>query len=329
MNVPRPAPQSGPGTGRRIVIAGATGTVGRLTAARLAATGAHELTLLTRDPEKAAAQGLPGRLVGAEFASPSTLRDGMRGADTLLLITNDPLHPEHDINLLAAAAAAGMEHVVKLSAQAVSDPDADDLITRWQRENEQRLKDSGPAWTLLRPRSFMTHALAWRDGIVERGVVRSVHGDSLNACVDPSDIADAAVRALTVDGPHMRTYALTGPRAISDRDKTAVLADILNQPLAFEEISLDQARQQWRGRLPECMVDALTASAERQRSGAKAAVADGVREATGHAPRPFRTWAAEEASAFTRPGVQSPAPLTDWTVPPCLLPLLCSKAGPS
>ncbi|MFF8392660.1 NAD(P)H-binding protein [Streptomyces sp. NPDC016172] len=291
-------PQDRTEPARRIVIAGATGTVGRLTAVRLASAGTDDLALLTRDPTRAAAEGLPGQLIGVEFASPSALRRALRGADALLLITNDPLRPEHDINLLDAAAAVGTPHVVKLSAQAVTDPDADDLITRWQRENEQRLKASGLPWTLLRPRSFMTHALAWKDSIARHGVVRSVYGDSLNACVDPADIADAAVQALTGTGHQQRTYALTGPRAISARDKTAILADVLRRPLVFEEISLAQARQEWRARLPECLVEALVLSAERQNSGAKAAVASGVQEATGQAPRPFRAWAAEQASAF-------------------------------
>ncbi|MFF5935585.1 NAD(P)H-binding protein [Streptomyces sp. NPDC012508] len=283
---------------RRIVVTGATGTVGRLTAARLAAAGAHDVTLLTRDPAKAAASGLPGRLVGVDFASPATLRPALRGADALLLITNDPLSPEHDVNILDAAAASGTPHVVKLSAQAVTDPGADDVITRWQRENEERLRASGLPWTLLRPRSFMTHALAWRDGIVRHGIVRGVHGDSLNSCVDPADIADAAVQALTGPGHIGRTYALTGPRAISAREKTATLSQVLDRPLVFEEISLDQARREWRRRLPEVIVDALTLSAERQNRGAKSAVADGVRAATGHAPRSFRTWATDQAPAF-------------------------------
>ncbi|MBP8533258.1 hypothetical protein [Streptomyces sp. MK37H] len=145
----------------------------------------------------------------------------------------------------------------------------------------------------------MTHGLAWRDSTAKHGIVRGVHRDSLNACVDPADIADAAVQALTGTGHNQRTYALTGPRAISARDRTSILADVLYRPLVFEEISLDQARQERRHRLPECLVDALALSAERQNSGAKAAVTSGVQEATGHAPRPLRTWAADQASSFT------------------------------
>lgn len=299
MNSSRPSPPADAEPRRRIVIAGATGTVGRLTAARLAASGRHDLVLLTRDPERAAAEGLPGRIVGADFASPATLRPALRGADALLLITNDPLSPEHDAHLLEAAVSAGAPHVVKLSAQAVTDPDADDVITRWQRTNEALLTGCDLPWTLLRPRSFMTHALAWRDGIARHGVVRAVYGDSLNACVDPADIADAAARALTGTGHAGRVYALTGPRALSAREKTAVLASVLDRPLVFEELSLDQARQEWRARFPESLVEALTLGAERQRSGAKAAVASGVREATGRAPRSFHAWATEHAPAFT------------------------------
>ncbi|HEY9332488.1 MAG TPA: NAD(P)H-binding protein [Streptomyces sp.] len=299
MNSPSPTGEIPVRPARRIVIAGATGTVGRLTAARLAAAGTHELILLTRDPRKAAAQGLPGQLVAADFADPSTLRRPLRGADALLLITNDPLRPEHDINLLDAAAAGGTPHVVKLSAQAVTDPAADDLITRWQRKNEQLLLAGSLPWTLLRPRSFMTHALAWKDSVARYGIVREVYGDSLNACVDPADIAESAARAL-IDGGHRRAYALTGPQALSARDRTAVLESVLRRPLEFQEITLSQARQAWRERMPECLVDALTLSAERQNSGAKAALAHGVQEATGHAPRPFRTWAAEQAPEFAR-----------------------------
>ncbi|MFB4426948.1 NAD(P)H-binding protein [Streptomyces sp. QL37] len=297
MNSPSPSGQIPTRPARRIVIAGATGTVGRLTAARLAAAGPYELVHLTRDPRKAAAHGLPGQFVAADFADPSTLRRPLRGADALLLITNDPFRPEHDVNLLDAAAAGGTPHVVKLSAQAVTDPDADDLITRWQRKNEQLLLASGLPWTLLRPRSFMTHALAWKDSVARYGIVREVYGDSLNACVDPADIADSAAQALAGSG-HQRTYALTGPQALSARDRTAVLASVLRRPLEFQEITMSQARRAWRERLPEPLVDALTLSAERQNSGAKAALAHGVQEATGRAPRSFRAWAAEHAPAF-------------------------------
>ncbi len=199
-----------PCAARTVVVCGATGTVGRRVAHGLAGrTG--ELRVLTRDPRRAAAEGIPGRAVGVDFADRGTLGPALQGADALLVVTADPLRPDHDENILAAARERGVRHVVKLSALAVTDPAADDLVTRWQRRNEDLLRSCGLSWTLLRPRAFMTHALGWAASVRSERVVRALHGDSKNACIDPADIAAVAVRTLTEPGHEGRTYALTGP----------------------------------------------------------------------------------------------------------------------
>ncbi|MGW0604799.1 NAD(P)H-binding protein [Streptomyces sp. NPDC002644] len=135
--------------------------------------------------------------VEADLDGPGSLTRALTGADALLVVTFDPLRDAHDAHLLAAARRSGVRHVVKLSALAVTDPRAQDAITRWQRGCEERVRASGTSWTLLRPRAFMSNCLGWTGTVRDSGLVRTLHGGSLNSCVDPWDVAAAAARALT------------------------------------------------------------------------------------------------------------------------------------
>ncbi|MFB9517006.1 NAD(P)H-binding protein [Streptomyces purpureus] len=291
---------AGPGLGGgarlRIVVAGASGTVGSRVV-RMLVPG-HAVRALTRDPARAARAGLGGQIVGADHHDGPGLVRACRGADAMLLITGDPMRPDLDECFLAAARRAGVRRVVKLSALAVSDPGARDLMTCRQRETEDLVRSSGMEWTLLRPRAFMSNALSWAASVRESGVVRALHGDSRNACVDPEEVAAAAVRVLTTPGHASRAYGLTGPEAVSAREQTEQLGRALGRPLDFVELTRREAVESWRARYPEPMVSALLESAERQLEGAKLAVTSGVTDLTGRAPGPFWAWAARHTHHF-------------------------------
>lgn len=280
----------------QIALTGATGTVGGQVARLLAPR--HRIRCLTRTPERAARARVPGLLVEADLGDRASLAPALAGADAVLSVTFDPLRPAHDENLLAAARQAGVRHVVKLSALAVTDPRAQDLITQWQRTCEDRVRASGMSWTLLRPRAFMSNCLSWADTVRRDGVVRTLHGGSPNSCVDPEDVARAAARALTRPECAGRAYALTGPRPESARQQVAQLATLLDRPLRHEELAEADALDAWSARFPEPLAQALLESARRQAQGAKRDVGAGVREATGREPGTFRAWAARHAPAF-------------------------------
>ncbi|MEW2530239.1 NAD(P)H-binding protein [Streptomyces sp. NPDC047071] len=280
----------------RVVVAGASGTVGRLVVGELEA--GHYVRALTRDPRAAVRAGVGGVKVRADFGDRASLERALAGMDALLLITSDPLRPDHDERVLEAAVRAGVGHVVKVSALAVTDTGAGDVITCWQRMCEQRVRECGLAWTVLRPRAFMSKALAWAPSVRERGVVRAVYGSSVNACVDPADVAAVAARVLTTPGHGGRCYELTGPGPVCAREQTRVLGRVLGRALRFEEMGVDEAWRLWRSRYPEPYARALVESAERQRAGAKAGVSPGVRQVMGRAPAGFADWARRHARFF-------------------------------
>ncbi|MFC8001278.1 NAD(P)H-binding protein [Streptomyces rochei] len=278
-----------------ILVTGATGTVGREVVRRLPADA--EVRVLTRDPARVTGAGRI-TVVRGDYGDASSLRAALHGVSSAFLVTT-VVGGDQDARFVRAAADAGVEHVVKLSAAAVEDSAADDLITRWQRESEQLLRSSGLAWTLLRPRSFMSNSLAWAADIRTEGVVRDLYGESPNACVDPGDIAEVAVRALTRPGHAGRAYLLTGPEAVTAVERTAQLSSLLGRPLRFEELGPDQARSRWSRRHPPAVVEALLQSALRQRRGAKAQVDETFAGVVGRSARTFGQWAADHVASFS------------------------------
>lgn len=280
-----------------ILVSGATGTVGGLVARRLSGV---PVRLLTRDPRRAAALAGPQvEVVGGDFADPPSLDRALSGVRSALLVTANPLTHAHDENFLTAARAAGVHHVVKLTTLSVADADATDLVTEWQRENEQLLRASGLGWTLLRPRAFMSNTLGWARSVQRQGVVRALCGDAEVAAVDPRDIAEVAVRALTEPEEHAgRVHPLTGPEAVSPVQQTGILAELLQRPLVFVELTVDQALGGLLERYPAEVAHALVESAVRGREGTKALVDPAVAEVLGRPAHGYRDWAGDHLAAF-------------------------------
>ncbi|MEU1307544.1 NAD(P)H-binding protein [Streptomyces cinnamoneus] len=282
----------------RILVTGASGTVGGATA-RLLAAGGHPVRLLGRDAARLPDPGPDGEVVTGDFADPAALRAAMEGVEAVLVVTPDPRLPGHDANVVRAAQEAGVRRLVKLSALAVADPGAQDFITRWQREAEERIRACGLAWTMLRPRAFMSNTLAWAGDIRASGTVRAWPADARAACVDPYDIACVAVRVLTEPGHTGRAYALTGPAAVTAREQTEVLARVLGRPLAFEELDADRVRRAAEARYGAEVARALQESAERRVQGGTSRVEPDAARLLGRPARTYEQWARENAGLFT------------------------------
>lgn len=277
-----------------ILVTGATGTIGREVVRRIPADLA--VRILARNPGRVAGAGAGAEIVPGDFSDPASLAGALQGVRTVFLVTNPG--GDDDAGFIRSARSAGVRHVVKLSAAAVADDRAEDLITRWQRRNEDLLRGSGMEWTLLRPRAFMSNTLSWAGSIRSGHVVRALYGASANACVDPRDVAEVAVRALTEDGHAGRIHTLTGPTAITAVEQTAQLAELLCRPLRFEELGPEQARAALGARYPADIVEALLDSAERGREGSKAEVDGTVAALLGRPAGTFRGWASDHLSAF-------------------------------
>jgi uncharacterized protein YbjT (DUF2867 family) len=136
----------------RILVAGATGFVGRRLSAALVAAG-HDVLAMTRRPAQA---GLPGKPVRADVDRPETLLPALRGCDTAYYLVHSLDRADFVRRDAAAArefgtaaARAGLRRIVYLGG--LGDP-ADDLSDhlRSRQEVETLLGAAGVPVTTLR-----------------------------------------------------------------------------------------------------------------------------------------------------------------------------------
>ncbi|MFF9644896.1 Rossmann-fold NAD(P)-binding domain-containing protein [Kitasatospora aureofaciens] len=169
------------------------------------------------------------------------------------------------------------------------------------RENlavEELLRDSGMAWTVLRPTQFASNALWWAAAIREGRPVRVPYADTALPTIHPADIAAVARVALTEPGHRGRTYALTGPERVTPRQQVASIATALGREVPIEEIGREEAH----GPLSAVM-GAESAAAVLDLMGGDLneellRVRDTVATVTGTPARPFEQWVVENAAAF-------------------------------
>lgn len=277
----------------KLLITGATGTVGGALIQHLAGTR-HHLRALVRNPAKAQ---LPDgvEIVQGDLTNPGDLRRALDGVDRAFLNMADD-NGEH---FAAVAGQLGLGHVVLLSSFTVTVPlplGEDNVVTARHRAGEQALHAAGVPATLLRPAGFYTSLLAWTSALAD-SVVRAPYLDVALPVVDPDDVAASAAAVLLADAPPAAAFSITGPKALTVRDQTRILGDLLGRELRTEQITEQQAKDT---ALPAGTPDHVAASILATASPAAAAlpVSGDVQQLTGRGPRTFQRWTTEHATAF-------------------------------
>lgn len=279
-----------------IVVTGATGNVGRPLVQALAQTGA-ELTAVSRGTTPI---DLPAgtRHVRADLAAPETLRAALDGAKSLFL--HDGGAGGHGLDpraILAEAEAAGVRQIVLLSSQGVATRPESPSHGGVMRAIEEAVRDSGLAWTILRPGGFASNAYAWAESVRTERTVAAPFGDVGIPVIDPEDIAEVAAAALSTDGHSGCVYTLNGPEAVSPRRQAEAIGAALGEPVRFVELTRAQAYERMATFLPEPVVE-TTLAVLGEPTPAESALSPDVERVLGRAPRSFAEWARRNVGAF-------------------------------
>ncbi|MEV4311871.1 NAD(P)H-binding protein [Actinocrispum sp. NPDC049592] len=276
-----------------ILVTGATGTIGRALIDLLVDAGAPVRAATRRTVD------LPVDTVYADLGSPESLVSALNGVQQVFLLSSGADIPTHDANLARAAVEAGVGTIVKLSSGRAGDPAATDPIPNWHRAGEQSVEDSGLAWTFLRPMGFMSNTLAWAGPIRRDRTVYAAFAGGRVATIAPEDIAAVAARVLTEPGHAGQAYTLTGPEALTPAEMTAILAEVLELPLKFVEVSAEVARQAILDHgVPPVMADAIMALRATALSEFTATISPDVEKLTGTPATTFREWASRNRAKF-------------------------------
>ncbi|MEU6774346.1 NAD(P)H-binding protein [Streptomyces sp. NPDC046759] len=271
-----------------IVVTGATGNVGRALVDRLLAAG-RPVRALTRDPRRAA---LPdgAEVVRFQPDEPAALFGGA----TALFLYAQAAAPD----LLAAARARGVRHVVLLSSGIVQEgADETHPIHVMHATAEQQIRDSKLAWTFLRPNAFATNALQWAPQIRAGDTVRGVFADALSAPIHEDDIAAVAERVLLDGGHEGAVHRLTGPGATSNAEQVAAIGAALGRELTFVETDPGEAGPELFPHVPPQMLERLLRTFG-ETVGVPPEITDTVEKTTGVPARTFAQWARDHAGDF-------------------------------
>jgi uncharacterized protein YbjT (DUF2867 family) len=270
----------------KILVAGATGNVGRPLVEQLVQAG-HQVRALTRNPGKA---NLPAgaEVIAGDLTNPETLTAAMEGVDSLHLINfegNGYAPLETGPEIMALAEKAGVKRVT--------------VLRGGERTSvEEAAEASSLAWTFLEPVEFMSGALDYAESIRTEGIVRQPFADRRTAAVHDADIASVAAGVLTSDGHGGKSYTLTGPEVLSPRKMVNAIGAAMGCDIPFIELTVEEANVAWQAAgMPQEFIDFMMwAYGNTPEVGYT--VVPTVEQVTGHPPRTFAQWAAENVAKF-------------------------------
>lgn len=276
-----------------IVITGASGKLGRLTAEAVAErVSPSEVILVTRSPDAIGDLAERGFVVRkGDFDEPPSLRAAFAGGERLLIISASEIGKRVVQHRAAidAAVAAGVQWAAYTGIPNPSDSNPG-AAGRDHRATEEALRESGLAWTFLR-NSIYTEMLARGAGpALASGKLVTNAGEGRTSYISREDCAAAAAAVLTSDGHDGKEYDITGPEALGDRDVAALYAELGGRPV--EPVFLDD--EHWvatmveHAGMPEAGARTYATFGEAARRGYLAVVSSAVEDLTGRQPRLVR-----------------------------------------
>ena len=286
-----------------ILVTGATGTIGSEVVKALAGKPGVTVRIGVRSAakaEKLAAENVVP--VDFDYEKPETIAAAVKGADRVFLLTPFSADQvEHGRAVIEAAKAAGVKHIVKLSAIGVENEPGIQL-GRWHREVEKLVEASGISYTILRPNNFMDNFINFY-GPGADGNIYVPFGTAAVSYIDARDVAAVAATVLTEEGHYGKAYDLTGPEAVTTAEVAKAIGEVSGRTVTYVDVPEEAASKGMLDmHMPKWMVDAMMELHGICKAGYASGVSPLVKQITGKAPRTFAEFARDRAAAWKTKG---------------------------
>ena len=275
----------------KILVLGATGTVGRPLVAALLAKG---------EAVKAASRG--GAAIGAaegvafDLTRPELFAGALAGVDRIYVCS--PTGIVDAAGLLRPFLEAAIGTGAKIVVHTAIGVEASDAIPL--RQVELQIEGSGVPYVILRPNWFMDNfASYWLAAIQRDGVFSVPAGEARTSFIAASDIALAAAAALTSDRFDGQALVLTGDEALNYGEAAALLSQATGREIAYvpgDEAAL-VAYLTGQGVTPD-YAQLLVAIFQPVAAGWCAAVTPDFRALTGQRAKRLADYVAENAAVW-------------------------------
>lgn len=284
----------------KTLVIGCTGAVGSNLLPELLDKGV-DVRCMTRYEEKTRNMAAQVEGVAADLEKPETLSAAFEQVDSVFLLTDLSRNETmQGLNAVAAARAAGVKKIVYLSVYLPHDstpvPHFNSKIPV-----EHAIKESGIAFTLLRPNHFFQNDLSVGHTILAYGIYPLPVGLIGMNRIDLRDVADCAVNALTESGHEGLTYNLHGPDSLNGNDMARIYSSYTGRDVRYGGNDLDAWVQRVKNVMPEWLYRDLRVMYKYfQDHGMIAREADLERQRLilRHQPRSFDDFAREIASTW-------------------------------
>jgi NAD(P)H dehydrogenase (quinone) len=234
-----------------ILVTGATGKYGAKAIEHLLAKGValQGIAALVRDAAKGQHlqdQGIDLRV--GDYTDVESLVRAFEGVDKLLLVSSNDRgavanRTAHHLNVIKAAKAAGVNHLVYTSfvtkSEAKDSAIADFLDSHAQ--TEQALQDSGITYTILQNGIYLEMIIPFvGEKVAETGVILFPAQAGRASWVLREELAEAAAHVLTTAGHENKSYVLTNTEATSFQDIARNLSSTLGKDIRYQSPSAEE-----------------------------------------------------------------------------------------
>jgi uncharacterized protein YbjT (DUF2867 family) len=285
------------------LIIGATGTVGRQLVSELLANTNNKIRALVRNPDAANLPDAVEKFRG-DLTAPNSLDPALKNIDSAFLVWTAP----------SATAPAVIDRIAKNTSRLVfltaphqtphpffQHPNP---LTAMLSAIERHIESTPLQSTFIRPGMFASNGIHWWGPAFRNNeVVRWPLLQAPTAPIDPRDIAAVASHVLTdpqKQSHPAKNYVITGPESLTQLQQLQIIAETVNRPLRYEDLSADQARTVLVPPFPlpvmNMLLNAWTAAL-----GQPAFVTSTVTDLLGRPAHTFRAWAQHNVSAFLSP----------------------------
>lgn len=267
----------------RILIVGASGSVGSELSRLLTAQG-EDVVRATSRPPAAADQ------VQLDLVTRAGLGAAFNDVDRAFFLS-PPGHTNQDIllaPLIDEAKARGLRKVVLMTAMGANADEAAPM-----RKAERRLEASGVPFNIIRPNWFMQNFNTfWLHGIQTAGKILLPVGAAKGSFIDIRDIAATAAVLLTADAHANQDFDLTGSRALDHTEAAAILSKVAGRTIGYAEITPEAMLQGLLGAgMPKDYAEFLLVILGYFKAGFAERTTDAVVTITGDPPRTFEQYA--------------------------------------
>lgn len=302
------------------VITGVGGYIGNAVAENLASAVAPDRIVVTsRDPEvlaRWAARGVDARR--ADYDDPAALRAAFAGGERLFFVSGMDVGADRQRqhrNVVEAAQAAGIRHVVYTSFIGTQRPDITSHEVADHKLTEKLIMDSGMTWNMLRNNQY-ADAMAENQAVIAITSGQSIGNtaDGKVAFVARDDVAAVGAEILRGAGEPDTAYDVTGPEMFTYRQVGEMIAELSGADIRIVDLSDDEMYAMWdalgvpreatgdfsNSPVPWCS-DGMVSFGQMVRAGSMATVTDVVERFTGRAPRGLRDLMQERRASWPAP----------------------------